>query len=364
MRSSKSGSISLFLSTCIGIFSFFTTHYSYAASALAAWSIRKDGVLQLRTSKQTRLNVFFQYADNENGDRVWVDFPGELSNPRKITGNGPIKEVRLGKPFQGYTRLVIEFKSNVGLNPSKLKLVGVSPNKWELKFVGMPVKGFEYIGEGSVDRNIIRNSKYKYSSPPTFKPLNLASLKNVKRGRYLVVIDPGHGGPDPGAVGPKGLKESDVVLDVSRQVSSILSVKGVKVLMTRKYQTDLDLQPRVTLANKANADAFISIHANATRGYRSDVNGIETYYYSGYQGLRLAKSLQEEVLKVSRNSPDRGVRRGRFYVIRKTNMPAALVEIGFLTGSLDSKMLMQADHRKNLAFAISKGILNYLEESY
>ena len=107
--------------------------------------------------------------------------------------------------------------------------------------------------------------------------------------------------------------------------------------MTRKNEVDLDLPPRVSIANNTDADIFVSIHANASRGKRRDINGIETFYYDGWRGRLLAKKIQKQILKVSPGSPDRGVRQGRFYVIKKTKMPAVLVEIGFLTGRLDAR---------------------------
>jgi len=123
------------------------------------------------------------------------------------------------------------------------------------------------------------------------------------------------------------------------------------------------LQPRVNRANNSKADAFVSIHANATRGKRSDVNGLETYYYSGQKGYSLAKNIHKQILIASLQSPDRGVRKSRFYVIRKTSMPAALVEIGFVTGMYDAALLRQKGYRDKMSFAIAKGILNYLKVS-
>ena len=84
-----------------------------SSSALAAWAINTNGVLELRTKLNSRLKAYFQKANQISGDRFWIDFPGELRNPRTIKGNGPIKEIRLGKPDKGKTRLVIEFKEAV-----------------------------------------------------------------------------------------------------------------------------------------------------------------------------------------------------------------------------------------------------------
>ena len=335
---------------------------SFAASALAAWAIRSDGVLELRTKPRTRLKAFYQAAGGRKGDRVWIDFPGELSRPRTISGNGPIKEVRLGKPFNGFTRLVVEFNSSVSLDPRRLELIGISPNRWKLDFIGLPSTTIFKIGEGNV-KNANRTRPFLTYRRNVYKKLDPSTLPNVPRGLYKVVIDPGHGGPDPGAVGIGGLRETDVVLDVSRQVSEFLLAKGVKVLLTRKREIDLDLPPRVERANRYKANAFVSIHANASRGKRRDINGLETFYYTGYKGLLLAKKIHKEIIRVSYGTPDRGVRRSRFFVIRRTHMPAVLVEIGFVTGRIDSRKLKQADHRQRLAFAISKGILKYLKEA-
>ena len=97
-----------------------------SSSALAAWGINKNGVLELRTKSNTNLKAYFQKANQISGDRFWVDFPGELKNPRTIKGNGQIKEIRLGKPDKGKTRLVIEFKEETYLKPLTLSLIHIS----------------------------------------------------------------------------------------------------------------------------------------------------------------------------------------------------------------------------------------------
>ena len=135
-------------------------------------------------------------------------------------------------------------------------------------------------------------------------------LPDIERNKFYVVIDPGHGGPDPGAIGIGGLRETEVVLDVSKRVKKLLSEKGVKVRLTRNNEVDLGLPPRVLLANRTDADIFVSIHANASRGKRKDINGLETFYYRGWKGRLLAKKIQKQILKVSPGSPDRGVRQG------------------------------------------------------
>jgi len=332
-----------------------------SSSALAAWALKTNGVLELRTKSNTNLKAYFQKANQIYGDRFWVDFPGELKNPRIIKGNGPIKEIRLGKPKMGKTRLVIEFKEKTFLKPLTWRMVGLDQNRWRIKLFN-PKISFKKIGEGVVEKRIVNNKSNKNSFYIKERANDYFQLPNVKQNKFLVVIDPGHGGLDPGAVGIGGIRETDIVLEVSKIVTELLSDKGVKGILTRKNEVDLDLPPRVTFANNKNADIFVSIHANASRGKRRDINGLETFYYRGWKGRLLAKNIQKQILRVSPGSPDRGVKQGRFYVLKNTRMPAVLVEIGFLTGRLDARRLEKVTHRKRLAYAIAKGILEYLDK--
>jgi len=332
-----------------------------SSSALAAWALNKNGVLELRTKSNVNLKAFFQKANQKYGDRFWVDFPGELKKPRKILGNGPIKEIRLGKPIKGKTRLVIEFNNQIDLNPLIWRMIGLDQNTWRIKLFS-PNYSFKKIGEGIVrdeTRNVRANQTSNYINPRTNDFLR---LPDVKQNKFSVIIDPGHGGPDPGAIGIGGIRETDVVLEISKIVNELLSEKGVKVGLTRKNEVDLDLPQRVTFANRTDADIFVSIHANASRGKRRDINGLETFYFKGWRGRLLAKRIQKQILRVSPGSPDRGVKQGRFFVIKNTRMPAVLVEIGFLTGKFDARRLEKPSHRKRIAYAIAKGILEYLSK--
>tara|TARA_B100000242_G_scaffold276195_1_gene231884 strand:- start:1188 stop:2273 length:1086 start_codon:yes stop_codon:yes gene_type:complete len=330
-----------------------------ASSALAAWSIKTNGFLELRTKSNTNLKAFFQKANERYGDRFWIDFPGELKNPRIIKGNGPIKEVRLGKPIKGKTRLVIEFTKKNNLQPLTWQMIGLDQNRWRIKLFS-PNYSFKTISEGIVGEKIGNAKTSRKSNQINKRSYDNFQLPEVKRNKYSVVIDPGHGGIDPGAIGIGGIRETDVVLEVSKTVKKLLSEQGVKVWLTRKNEVDLDLPQRVAFANKLDSNIFVSIHANASRGKRRDINGLETFYYRGGRGRLLAKRIQKQILRVSPGSPDRGVKQGRFYVIKNTKMPAVLVEIGFLTGKFDARRLEKPSHRKRIAYAIARGILEYL----
>ena len=196
-----------------------------SSSDLAAWALKTNGVLELRTKSNTNLKAYFQKANQIYGDRFWVDFPGELKNPRIIKGNGPIKEIRLGKPNKGKTRLVIEFKEETYLKPLTWRLVGLDQNSWRIKLFNP--KNFKEIGEGLVEkrtRNIEANQNLIYKKKRDY---HFLKLPDVKQNKFVVVIDPGHGGPDPGAIGIGGIRETDVVLEVSKIVKRLLTEKGV-----------------------------------------------------------------------------------------------------------------------------------------
>jgi N-acetylmuramoyl-L-alanine amidase len=160
-------------------------------------------------------------------------------------------------------------------------------------------------------------------------------------------------------VGIGGNQEKDVVLEISLQVAELLRNRGVEALLTRSGDIDVDLPPRVQLANNSGADAFVSIHANALSMSRPDVNGLETFYFQSLQGRNLASAIHASLLKTVRRT-DRGVKEGRFYVIKATRMPSTLVEVGFLTGSDDAADMMDPAHRRQLSLAIAAGILDYL----
>jgi N-acetylmuramoyl-L-alanine amidase len=341
-----------------------------ASSALAAWRISREGILELRTSPSITLRAFYEAGQGGQGPRIWIDLPGAPLRTRSLRGGGMLQEIRIGKPDPGTTRLVLEFAPGTVLDPGAMRLVGTARDRWRLELSGLRPGSIAPVGEGDVEAPAVAwrprpAPSWQPSAASAFQrgsgaPLSAASLPAVPRGRFTVVIDPGHGGPDPGAVGIGGLRETDVVLDVSLQVARLLQDRGVRVILTRTSEVDVDLPPRVALANSSGAHAFLSIHANALNMERPDVNGIETFYFQSPLSRALASSVQSEVLSVSPGSPDRGVRPGRFFVIRRTVMPSALVETGFVTGELDSPRLATATHRQQLALAIARGLLNYL----
>jgi N-acetylmuramoyl-L-alanine amidase len=194
----------------------------------------------------------------------------------------------------------------------------------------------------------------KIDPSPTVRPNN---------GRVLVMIDPGHGGKDPGAIGLNGLKEVDVILPVAKRVAEILERQGIAVKLTRTSDYFVGLDERVAMSRDAGATLFVSIHANSIEN-RPDVNGLETYHYN--LGKSFADTVHAAVVDfVNKNGfylNDRRVRSARFLVLRKSSIPAILVETGYLTSEAEAARLQRDDYRKVMAEAIAKGIIQYVKE--
>ena len=173
---------------------------------------------------------------------------------------------------------------------------------------------------------------------------------------HVVAIDPGHGGKDPGAIGPTGLREADVVLDIGLHLRELLTRDGVRVVMIREADVTVELTDRPRVARERGATLFMSIHANAAP--RTSVNGSETYYLSP-QSLALAQMIQDE-LSVVLGIPNRGVKTANFLVLRDNDIPSVLVEAAFISHADDEARLKDLGFRQRIAQAIHRGITRFL----
>lgn len=185
----------------------------------------------------------------------------------------------------------------------------------------------------------------------------LLSLKRVNKDN--VTVDPGHGGTDHGAIGTKGTREKDVTLAIATRLSRIMATNGMSVQMTRMKDLEILLRPRVEMANRNDSDVFISIHANSF-GSMKGVAGIETYYFSD-ESYNLAKSVHKHLVRTLKQ-PDRGVRKNNFYVVHHTQMPSALIEIGYLSNPQEEAKLKDPAYQEQAAQAIYRGVREFLEE--
>ena len=184
----------------------------------------------------------------------------------------------------------------------------------------------------------------------------------------IIVLDPGHGGSDAGAIGPTGVSEKSVSLAVSLKAQRLLTNAGYQVVMTRTTDIDVaapgvsdatELQARVDKA-PPNAALFISVHCNAFSN--SSANGVETYHApNAVKGERLARLLNEELIRLG-GLNNRGVKAARFYVMTHSQCPASLIELGFITNPREEQLLASDDYQQKLAQAITNAVNRYFNQ--
>jgi N-acetylmuramoyl-L-alanine amidase len=279
-------------------------------------------------------------------------------------------------------------------NQNTLRLVFKNPKKLSVRF------------KKDSNKLIIRaEAKEKDSSAVLKKRTQRVTAKKAPTRldrNKVIVIDAGHGGKDPGAIGYRGLKEKDVVLKIAQELRNILRARGYKVYMTRDRDVFIKLRHRTKYANRKKADLFISIHANAVgRKDAKKVQGVECYFLSKSRSSRakkvaamensadlddmnfygkesflntlnyhniiaankLAIDLQRgalgELKKSYKNVCDAGVREGPFWVLVGAQMPAVLVEVGFITHPAEGKRLASRKYRKKLARGLANGVERY-----
>ncbi|HEU0275652.1 MAG TPA: N-acetylmuramoyl-L-alanine amidase [Candidatus Udaeobacter sp.] len=167
-----------------------------------------------------------------------------------------------------------------------------------------------------------------------------------------VVIDAGHGGYDRGGIPGQRVSEKEMTLDVAQRLKKVLSSNGYHVVMTRDSDVFVPLGTRVAIANAYPGAIFVSIHFNSAK--RSGAGGIETYFYSR-DSLQLASAIHYYVAGGAPSS-NRNVRRRGYYVLRKTRVPAVLVECGFLTNPTEAAYAQTASYRQKLAEEIAAGV--------
>ncbi|MDZ4833966.1 MAG: N-acetylmuramoyl-L-alanine amidase [Candidatus Melainabacteria bacterium] len=174
----------------------------------------------------------------------------------------------------------------------------------------------------------------------------------------VVVIDAGHGGTDPGA--QRGyVKEKELTLAIAKKTRDKLVENGVKVVMTRGDDTFVALPERVNITNKLKPDIFLSVHINSLES-TNDIHGIETYYQTD-----MSKALAQQVhdsLVSELTAPDRAIRKAKFYVINRAEVPAVLAEVGFISNKAERDKLVSDDYQEKIAGALAKGAILYLKQ--
>ncbi|WP_430534240.1 N-acetylmuramoyl-L-alanine amidase [Listeria rocourtiae] len=206
--------------------------------------------------------------------------------------------------------------------------------------------------QGYVANWVVDVSTSKTKSAPKSKTTSLAEA--------TIVIDPGHGGNDPGAQGQNGTVEKKATLKTAKAVAARLEQSGAKVILTRDSDEYVSLKDRARKAEKHNADAFISLHFDSVEDASdASVNGQTTYYYKG-KDQSLAESINES-LASNLTSKNRGTRSGDFYVLRENTQPSVLLELGYLSSSIDEQKLNSSSFRDDVANAIFDGLSGYFK---
>jgi N-acetylmuramoyl-L-alanine amidase len=157
----------------------------------------------------------------------------------------------------------------------------------------------------------------------------------------IICVDPGHGGNDPGAIGPSGLTEAEVNLFAGRLLATSLAEAGHDVIMTRSGMQGISLSDRCHMSNQAKADLYVSIHCNSASN--SEAHGSETWYYTGsVAGKQWAQRLQTALIR-SGGRQDRGIKTGTFAVLKGTKAPAVLIELAFISNPDEERLLQDQE---------------------
>ncbi len=236
---------------------------------------------------------------------------------------------------------LIEFQKNAGLTPDGI----LGP---------VTLSGFHNF------RSIL-GAEYKIAFPWEDGLKGASAL--FRLGELKIAIDFGHGyPPDPGAIGPSGLKESEIAEDIGSRLGALLTLFGAEVVYTREAGEYVGLSERAALANKAKADIFISVHLNGSSDPKAE--GTSAYYFAGGDkhsraGKDLAGRIQDKLLSTL-GRPDDRIHGKSFSVLRETKMPAVLIEPLFITNPEEEMMLKSEPFRQRIAVAAFDGIKDYL----
>ena len=337
----------------------------------------EEGRLVLRFDKNIKskqVNYFTLYDRKKRAYKYIFDIHASMLHSSKILKQEGIDKIKLAQYNPDTIRLVIQNRTALSVHFLKKARV----------------LSIKIIKESRKPEIVLFTRKHKEKS-----------LKRLSRGK-VVVIDAGHGGKDPGAIGYRKYKEKIVVLSIANELKRILRLRGYKVYMTREHDRFIKLRNRTKFANKKNAHIFISIHANAVgRKDAKKASGIECYFlstsrssrakkvaemenstdldemdYYGKQSFlntinshnivasnKLAIDLQRSTLaslkSKFKNVKDAGVREGPFWVLVGAQMPAVLVEVGFITHPQEAKRLVDKRYQKSMAQGLANGVERY-----
>jgi len=374
------------------------------------WSNPGYTRIVLNTGTPVRFTSNFLKGDPENGQvpRIYVDLEqtelvDDLNRSQDVN-DGLLQKIRAGQPDESTTRVVLDVESF-----RDYKIVPYEePFRIVIDVFGdVPAQAAETtrspdpepVAEPEVRSPPKDDIAVLLAPAPKEAPLKVhVPESRVGQGLRRIVVDAGHGGKDPGAVGPNGTREKDVVLEIARVLARKLEKElGCEVIMTRTGNTFLELEERTAIANKVGADLFISVHANASPSHK--VSGIETFYLNFSkndkavevvarengtslkqvgdlemilldlmanskinESSRLAAEIQKSLVgQLGRHYKvkDLGVRQGPFYVLLGATMPSVLVETAFISHPKEEKLLKSTTYQERTADAIVAAVRNY-----
>jgi N-acetylmuramoyl-L-alanine amidase len=215
---------------------------------------------------------------------------------------------------------------------------------------------YSITAEEGVTKVTLKEAKPTQAPAPTPTPVP----NPQPSGQFVIVLDPGHGGKDSGAAGTAGNYEKTLVLSIAKTTAAILKQNpNFKVIMTRSGDTYPTLQERVAQANSAKADVFLSFHANAAT---ASAHGTETYYNTS-RSKEFASIVHKHLIQAT-GFTDRGLRTANYYVIKNTQMPSALIEVGFLTNAAENKKMLDPAFQKRVGEAMAAAITEYYNKHH
>lgn len=341
----------------------------------------------------------------------WKDERLVLSFDKKILNN-QINYFKLYDPktstykyvFDVHASMLTQSETLKKQDIEKIKLAQYNPTTLRLVIQNSTKVAIEFKKEHEqlIIKMVPQKSSVPLQTPKHVVASHKAVLPSDLNRNKIIVIDPGHGGKDPGAIGYRGYREKVVVLQIARKLNDILKSRGYKVYMTRSNDRFIRLRDRTKYANRKKADLFISIHANAvSKKQAKQAYGIECYFldksrssrakkvaaqensadmgemdYYGKQSFlstlsshnivasnKLAIDLQRGVLGSLRKSykdvKDAGVRPAPFWVLVGAQMPSVLVEVGFITHPKEAKQLVNSKYQREMAYGLANGIERY-----
>ncbi|WP_082686921.1 N-acetylmuramoyl-L-alanine amidase [Bacillus sp. FJAT-27445] len=326
---------------------------NYSANAY----LKENEVVTVLNELNGWLNV-----ETSTGIRGWVD--KSTTSPTSLTIrklSTPTFEIRNGDYYLVWKKSS-NYKFKYSTSGNQLKLYGGLTDVETPKEIVPGIESVTVQNSGAAEKTAVLNFQPGY----TFTIRNSkteVSIKVMQTGLYgkKILLDPGHGGKDPGAIGPTGLREKDVVLSTGLLLKKELESQGAIVFMTRMTDVFLELSQRTAIANASDYDAFISLHTNANTS--ASPRGTETYYnrtvnFNGVKSAAMADDIQKNLIS-SIGTPSRGVKEQEFYVNRMNELPSILIELAFISNRTEESLLRSDTFKKNSAIGIRKGLEEY-----